>query len=63
MSKETGGIPLLEAMDLRDYMAAKALQAFLSNSSIMKTAERADKKKVSECAYEFADAMLEARGQ
>ncbi len=43
-----------EGMTLRDYFAAKAMQAFLQNTE---TTYRQD----AVCAYKMADAMLEAR--
>lgn len=50
-------------MTLRDYFAAKAMNAFVANPNIMKTAVRADVDAVAKEAYRFADAMLSARGQ
>jgi len=69
MSKEikTGGpaFPCLTSdglgdigMTLRDYFAAKAMQGFLTQDDIIFSG-----KSMAECAYEMADAMLEARGQ
>ena len=68
MSKETGSpaFPLsqhgtqtlgmhITGMTLRDYFAAKALQGLLSRYPIDK------RKLIADCAYDFADAMLEAR--
>ena len=46
--------PLLAAIDLRDYFAAKAMQVFLANTE---TSFAADAKN----AYAMADAMLAAR--
>ena len=45
-------------MSLRDYFAAKAMQAH-----IVGRGEFADtnKRTIAECAYDMADAMLEAR--
>ena len=50
---------LYEGMTLRDYFAAKAMQAH--------TVGRGDfadsnKRTIAECAYDMADAMLAARG-
>lgn len=46
-----------EGMTLRDYFAAKAMQGIIAtNSHFVKDAEALASK-----AYEFADAMLEAR--
>ena len=50
-------------MTLRDYFAAKAMNAFVANSNILKTAVRADVDAVAREAYRFADAMIRARGQ
>lgn len=51
--------PLLAAIDLRDYFAAKAMQASLSLDPA-----NAASSGVHACwAYEMADAMLKARGQ
>ena len=44
-------------MTLRDYFAAKAMQAILTNHKI----ENCDDFVVANCAYQMADAMLEAR--
>ena len=44
-------------MSLRDYFAAKAMAAILSNKIIY------DEKQVAKGAYAQADAMLEAREQ
>jgi len=45
-------------MDLRDYFAAKAMQAFLSRSD---TSLVINKRETSLIAYLMADAMMEAR--
>lgn len=47
---------LYEGMTLRDYFAAKAMQAFCVN-------EWSDIKNIAEVAYQMADAMLEQRGR
>jgi hypothetical protein len=44
-----------EGMTLRDYFAAKAMQAFIEKYS--------HESDVSRNAYKFADAMLKARGE
>lgn len=49
---------LVEGMDLRDYFAAKAMQAFLSRSD---TSLVINKRETSLIAYLMADAMMEAR--
>ena len=46
-------------MDLRDYFAAKAMQALLWNPD--KALD--DKEDVVLAAYEYADAMMKARGE
>lgn len=43
-------------MTLRDYFAAKAMQAILSGAEIFW-------EEAAPLAYEYADAMLKARGQ
>ena len=45
-------------MTLRDYFAAKALQGLLSESY-----DFSDRNRIAVKAYDFADAMLKARGQ
>ncbi|WP_313677104.1 hypothetical protein [Pantoea vagans] len=64
MEKDTGGqaFPLAatewhgsdEGMTLRDYFAAKAMQAWVGNY---------DKETAAQWAYDMADAMLLVRGQ
>lgn len=65
VKQNAGGGPLIgsKGMTLRDYFAAKAMNAFVANANIMKTAVRADVDAVAKEAYRFADAMLIARGQ
>jgi hypothetical protein len=46
-------------MDLRDYFAAKALQAIIAHPGM--EPDDCHKQGCSELAYEFADAMLKAR--
>jgi len=46
-------------MDLRDYFAAKAMQALIQTPTAYWPKETSDI--VSEAAYEMADAMLDAR--
>lgn len=45
-----------EGMSLRDYFAAKAIQAFLTKPKVTR-----DLMLYAHAAYEVADAMLEAR--
>ena len=51
-----------EGMDLRDYFAAKAMQAMLTSEEFLVTTE-ADKaiRCIAEGAYKVADEMMEAR--
>ena len=46
-------------MSLKDYMAAKAMQAFLSDP---KWRQEMDLNETAFAAYRMADAMLKARG-
>ena len=48
-----------DGMTLRDYFAGKVLQSFLLNQKPEDTDEPATYW--AECAYEFADAMMEVR--
>ena len=50
-----------EGMSLRDYFAAKALQAIIAHPG--REPDDCHKPGCSELAYEFADAMLKAREQ
>ena len=55
-----------EGMDVRDYFAAKAMQALINNKSVNKTVAEIRRpdvlpKLVSGMAYELADAMMVAR--
>ena len=71
MSKETGGpafpVPATEwhgsdsGMDLRDYLAAKALNGILSDPDAGLHDD--DLNRYAVIAYKAADAMLKARGQ
>ncbi len=70
MSKSTGG-PAFPATDeneinstgmtLRDYLAAKAMAALLSNSNIAIVSLCSNRKWVTQAAYEYADAILQHR--
>lgn len=51
-----------EGMDLRDYFAAKAMQAMFGNSNVKKF-ERSDLPMYAQVSYEVADAMMKAREQ
>jgi hypothetical protein len=46
-------------MSLRDYFAAKAMQAWISSDCSMD--KQTTRECISECSYAMADAMLEAR--
>ncbi len=48
-------------MSIRDYFAAAALQGIVSDASLPASSKK-DGGLVSRSAYEFADAMLKARG-
>jgi hypothetical protein len=48
----------LQGMTLRDYFAAKALQGLLFGNY-----DFADRNRIAVKAYDFADAMMEAREQ
>ena len=50
--------PVTTGMTLRDYFAAKALQGLLSDSY-----DFSDRNRIAVKAYDFADAMMKARGQ
>ena len=54
--ERTGGYA--KSMDLRDYFAAKAMQAFLSKDSSFTCPDEI----IAQDAYNAADAMLKARG-
>jgi len=47
-----------EGMTLRDYFAAKAMQALLARTSYHVEDDEAD---IATVAYDYADAMMEAR--
>ncbi len=47
--------PLGNGMTLRDYFAAKAMQALIDNDSLF--------SEIPTQSYELADAMLKARGE
>lgn len=46
-----------EGMDLRDYFAAKAMQALIWNQDV----DLESKEDVAEVAYEYANVMMKAR--
>ncbi|EMP9119225.1 MULTISPECIES: hypothetical protein [Klebsiella pneumoniae complex] len=51
-----------EGMTLRDYFAAKAMQAMISNPSIIDNDSDGAVNYAASASYKFADAMLKARG-
>ena len=57
--KQKDGL-LLDAISLRDYFAAKAIQGFMANKS---NPMRFDPENDASWAYTIADAMLKAREQ
>lgn len=52
-------------MDLRDYFAAQAMQAIITNDNLLKQAseyhDAGSEASIAMLAYEQADAMIEAR--
>jgi hypothetical protein len=57
-----------QGMELRDYFAAKAMQALVNNKDINQTVKEIKNpdvlpRLVSGMAYEIADAMMKAREQ
>jgi len=52
-------------MDLRDYFAAKAMQAIITNDILLRQAseyhDAGSEESIAILAYEQADAMMEAR--
>ncbi len=57
-----------EGMDLRDWFAGKALNAYISNEALLSACRKLASKEsmtsvryIAEVAYEHADAMLKAR--
>jgi hypothetical protein len=53
--------PSSEGMELRDYFAAKAMQAIITNSDQQSIAIGEVDNWVGDYAYDVADAMMEAR--
>lgn len=51
-----------EGMNLRDYLAAKAMNGILTNPAIIDTLTSSTLEWVTGSAYDVADAMLRARG-
>ena len=67
MTKETGGPAFptgtaYQGMTLRDYFAAKAMQAVIANAMCSEK-EAVFYDEVSAISYEMADSMLKAREQ
>ena len=52
-----------KGMDLRDYFAAKAMQALIPISTKAIAEELITAKNVVDAAYQYADAMMKAREQ
>lgn len=50
-----------EGMTLRDYFAAKAMQAMISNPQMIDNDSDAAVNYAASAAYKFSDAMLKAR--
>lgn len=51
-----------EGMDLRDYFAAKAMQAMIGNNVFLSTLSKNNRsKELAEHAFEMANVMMEAR--
>ena len=66
MSKENNGGPAYptqgyEGLTVRDYFAAKAMQAMISNPSIIDNDSDGAVNYAASASYKFADAMLKAR--
>jgi hypothetical protein len=57
--------PVERGMDLRDYFAAQAMQAIITNDNLLKQAseyhDAGSEASIAMLAYEQADAMIEAR--
>ncbi len=53
------GVRHMPGLSMRDYFAAKAMQAMLTNVNVAE----APNEKISEWAYQVADAMLAARSK
>ena len=67
VTKSTGGDAWQTdyGMDLRDYFAAQAMQAIITNDNLLKQAseyhDAGSEASIAMLAYEQADAMIEAR--
>lgn len=57
------GMAECDGMTLRDYFAAKAMQALISSRHIDFENGQYEEDQVSVTAYAMADAMLKARGE
>jgi hypothetical protein len=57
--------PSSEGMELRDYFAAKAMQAIITNDNLLKSASvyhgTGSEDSIARLSYEQADAMMKAR--
>lgn len=67
MAKEAMAFPgsgsANDGMQLRDYLAAKAMQGILANHHMIDNVTRDSAIWVAREAYQIADAMIAARGQ
>jgi hypothetical protein len=62
ITDEHNGAAIYTGMDLRDYFAAKAIQAFLTHDPIMVELHKDEiVKNLAKGAYQMADAMMQAR--
>jgi len=53
--------PLHKGLTMRDYFAAKAMQAIIAKIPLTQTDDGILEKRVSIGAYSYADSMMEAR--
>ena len=62
ITDEHNGAATYTGMDLRDYFAAKMIQAFLTHDPIILELRKAEVvKDLAKGAYQMADAMMKAR--
>ena len=58
---------VLDGMDLRDYFAAKAMQAIMTNDTLLMEIDQyqdcGSEYKIARYAYNHADAMMKIRSQ
>lgn len=60
-ANEGRGCDAWDGMTLRDYFAARALQAIVNAAALSAKEEKANPRLWAQTAYALADAMLEAR--